>query len=118
MNNAEQKTLEDILSGLDSCLERESAALLGGDIHMISELMEEKSALITDLNALGSSEAGSLDRLKQKAQRNQVLLTGALEGIRRLSDVQSLRHSFDTYDSDGNRQTIEGEAVRHVEKRA
>ena len=122
MNNAEQKTLEDILSGLDACLERESAALLGGDIHMISELMEEKSALITDLNALGSSEAGSLDTLKQKAQRNQVLLTGALEGIRRvsdrLSDIQSLRHSFDTYDSDGNRQTIEGEAVRHVEKRA
>ncbi|MEL7011803.1 MAG: hypothetical protein AAFO72_00840 [Pseudomonadota bacterium] len=122
MNDAEQKTLDDILSGLDSCLERESAALLTGDLGAISALMEEKSALIEDLNALGSSEQGTLDTLKKKAERNQVLLTGALEGIRRVSDrladMDSLRHSFDTYDSHGKRRTIAVETVRHVEKRA
>ena len=122
MNDAEQKTLEDILSGLDSCLERENAALLTGELDAISGLMDEKTALIGELNALGSTEAGALDTLKQKAERNQVLLTGALEGIRRVSerlaDMHNLRHSFDTYDSHGKRQTIEGEVVRHVEKRA
>lgn len=111
-----------ILSALDACLEREKAALLSGDLSAISELMEEKSDLIAQLNAQGATEDGALTFLKDKAERNQVLLSGALDGIKRVSDrlsaMQALRHSFDTYDQAGQRKTIEGTVVRHVEKRA
>ncbi|MEO0371878.1 MAG: flagellar protein FlgN [Pseudomonadota bacterium] len=115
-------TASDIFMALDACLEREKAALLTGDLDAIAPLMEEKSDLIARLNALGATEDNKLSGLKDKAERNQVLLNGALDGIRRVSErmalMQSLRHSFDTYDQSGNRQTIEGEVVRHVEKRA
>ncbi|MEM6587602.1 MAG: flagellar protein FlgN [Pseudomonadota bacterium] len=115
-------TASEIFSALDACLEREKAALLTGDLDAIAPLMEEKSDLIAQLNALGATEDDVLTGLKDKAERNQVLLSGALDGIRRVSErmqaMQSLRHSFDTYDQRGNRQTIEGQVVRHVEKRA
>lgn len=115
-------TANKIFAALDTCLEREKAALLIGDLDGIAPLMAEKSGLIAQLNALGATEGNDLSDLKRKAERNQVLLNGALEGIRRVSDrmqvMQSLRHSFDTYDQGGNRQTIEGQVVRHVEKRA
>lgn len=116
------KTADQIFTGLDDILDQEKTALLTGDLKAISELMEEKSQLIADLNALGASEGDELDALKEKADRNQVLLGSALEGIRRvadrLADMQSLRYSFDTYDESGQRQTIEGEVARKVEKRA
>ncbi|MEL7255063.1 MAG: flagellar protein FlgN [Pseudomonadota bacterium] len=115
-------TASDIFSALDACLEREKAALLTGDLDAIAPLMDEKSDLIAQLNAMGATEDDALSTLKDKAERNQVLLSGALDGIRRVSDrmqtMQQLRHSFDTYDQTGKRQTIEGEVVRHVEKRA
>ncbi|MEM7596284.1 MAG: flagellar protein FlgN [Pseudomonadota bacterium] len=116
------KTVGEVFSALDACLEKEKTALLTGDLDAISSLMEEKSDLISQLNALGATEDHALDALKDKAERNQVLLGSALDGIRRVADrlsaMQSLRHSFDTYDSRGQRKTIEGEVVRHVEKRA
>lgn len=115
-------TASAVFSALDACLEREKEALLTGDLDAIAPLMEEKAELIAQLNALGATEDDALTGLKDKAERNQVLLTGALEGIRRVSDrmkaMQSLRHSFDTYDQRGNLQTIDGQVVRHVEKRA
>ncbi len=115
-------TASEIFTALDACLEREKAALLTGDLDAIAPLMEEKSGLIAQLNALGATDGNVLNDLKDKAERNQALLNGALEGIRRVSEriqvMQSLRHSFDTYDQRGNRQTIEGQVVRHVEKRA
>lgn len=121
-DDMKEKTVGEVFAALDDCLEKEKAALLNGDLDAISDLMEEKSDLISQLNALGATEDHALDSLKDKAERNQVLLGGALDGIRRvadrLSDMQTLRHSFDTYDSRGKRKTIEGEVVRHVEKRA
>lgn len=122
MADVQSKTADEIFTGLDNVLDQEKAALLAGDLKAISDLMEEKSQLIAELNALGASEGGDLDVLKEKADRNQVLLGSALEGIRRvadrLADMQTLRHSFDTYDKSGRRQTIEGEVARQVEKRA
>lgn len=122
MTDSNGTTAGAVFSALDDCLEREKSALLTGDLDVISALMEEKSVLITQLNALGATEDEALDALKDKAERNQVLLGGALDGIRRvadrLADMQALRHSFDTYDSEGKRKTIEGEVTRHVEKRA
>lgn len=116
------KSAAEVFAALDDCLEREKTALLTGDLNAIAALMDEKSLLISHLNALGATEDRALDALKDKAERNQVLFGGALEGIRRVADrlsaMQSLRHSFDTYNKQGQRQTIEGQVVRHVEKRA
>ena len=116
------KTADEIFEALDSVLEREKEALLTGDLKLIEDLMTEKSDLIDKLNGLGATEAFELDVLRNKADRNQVLLGGALDGIRRvserISDMQKLRYSFDTYNSRGQKQTIEGEVVRKVEKRA
>ena len=121
-DNSTDRTVGEVFSALDDCLEREKTALLTGDLDAISALMDEKSELISQLNALGATEDHALDTLKDKAARNQALLGSALDGIRRvadrLADMESLRHSFDTYDSHGKRNTIEGEIVRHVEKRA
>jgi flagellar biosynthesis/type III secretory pathway chaperone len=116
------KTLDQVFEALDRCLEAEQKALVAGDIETVSKLLDEKSALIAELNAHGATSAPALGALRAKAERNQILLDGALEGIRRvadrLSDLQRLRHSFDTYDQRGQRNTIDGRVNHHVEKRA
>ena len=116
------RTADKIFHDLDTCLDEEQKALLDGNLDRIDGLMEEKSALISELNSLGAAQKPGLDKLRDKAQRNQVLLDGALEGIRlvsqRIADLQALRHSFETYDARGQRRTIEGKIVRKVEKRS
>ncbi len=116
------QTQDKVLGALEACLEQERVALLDGDLDKIGLLLEEKSGLIDALNASGATHDDRLETLRGKAKRNQVLLSGALEGIRnvakRLSELQSLRHSFDTYDQRGHRQTIEGQMPRSIEKRA
>lgn len=115
-------TPTEILTTLDDLLEAERAALLSGDFDEVAALLERKTELIDALNSLGQAERPTLEQLHHKVKRNHILLDGAMEGIRRvanrLADLRALRHSFDTYDSDGRRQTIEGQGQRHVEKRA
>lgn len=111
-----------IMAALDDLLEAERAALLQGDLDRMPVLLEEKSTLVESLNALDPGDKPAMGRLQDKATRNQVLLDGALQGIRqvagRIAALRQLRHSFDTYDESGRRRTIEGGVVRRVEKRA
>ena len=77
---------------------------------------------LTECDLDGAVALSAEARRNQTADDWQLLLDGALEGIRnvanRLADLRRLRHSFDTYDSRGRKSTIEGHVVRHVEKRA
>lgn len=111
-----------IMAALDDLLEAERAALLEGDLDRMPALLEEKSTLVEALNALDPGDKPAMGTLKDKVSRNQVLLDGALQGIRqvagRIAALRQLRHSFDTYDESGRRRTIEGDVVRRVEKRA
>lgn len=112
----------DIVSMLDKILEAERSALLSGDLERLPPLLEKKARLIDALNAGEAEDESLLEALKVKLVRNQDLLDGALEGIRkvakRLALLRRLHHSFDTYDDRGQRQTIDGDVVRRVERRA
>lgn len=116
------ETTEQTMSALDALLERERAALIQGDLDLLVGQFDEKKALIDRLNQTGATEAGALDQLQAKAARNQALLDSALQGIRsvatRMNTLHRIRQSLDTYDQSGQRQTIEGECVRKMEKRA
>lgn len=106
---------------LDTLLDTERAALLGGDLRTIAAGVAEKERLIAALEALGTPHA-ELAGLQAKVIRNQALFDGALQGIRsvalRIANFRRIRKSMDTYDQQGRKQTIPGDVVRKVEKRA
>ncbi|MDX5414290.1 MAG: hypothetical protein LPK02_14740 [Rhodobacterales bacterium] len=111
-----------ILSNLDELLDRERSALLEGDLDGISRSLREKERLIDMLNALPPSAELRLTSIRHKVQRNQVLLDGALEGIRsvaeRLSALRRIRDTLETYDQTGQKTVLDGLRPGRVEKRA
>ena len=116
-----ETTAQTLVDALDDLLEAERDALLKGDLDAIAGLLERKECLIDALND-PELEAAPLEGLQAKVTRNQALLDGALQGIRRaaarMAALRRVRRSLETYDEDGRKRTIEGEVVRKVEKRA
>ncbi|WP_299847505.1 flagellar protein FlgN [uncultured Roseovarius sp.] len=116
------ETQQDIITRLDELLELERAALLQGELDKIPVLLEEKERLIDALNAGQPDASLSLEELQLKVERNQALLDGALQGIRkvaaRMAAFRRIRRSLETYDETGRKRTIQGETERRVEKRA
>ena len=115
-------TQQGLIDQLDKLLESERQALLTGDLEKISVLLERKETLIDAFNTLDTEDNGDLDDLHRKVMRNQVLLNGALEGIRkvaaRMAEIRRVRSALDTYDKTGRKQVIDGHAQPRVEKRA
>lgn len=116
------RSLQDMIDRLDILLDRERRCLLEGDLDGIAPIAEEKERLIDALNASDPADGPALAPLQDKVARNQLLLDGALQGIRkvaaRLAALRRIRRSLETYDARGRKQTIEGEVDRRVEKRA
>lgn len=116
------ETAQAIINRLDTLLEQERSALLAGDLEKITELLGEKEGLIDGLNALEPEAEQGLQDLQAKVIRNQALLDGALQGIRkvaaRMAAFRKIRRSLETYDESGRKRTIQGEVERRVEKRA
>ena len=116
------ETAQDIISRLDELLELERTALMQGDLDKIPILLEEKECLVEQLNGQAAGESADLQDLQLKVERNQALLDGALQGIRkvasRMAAFRRIRRSLETYDESGRKQTIQGEVERRVEKRA
>ena len=119
MNTEETNTK---LLALDSLLDAERSALLSGKLEELAGMLEDKEALVAALNAAEHSDLDALQRLDAKVKRNQLLLDGALEGIRsvarRMAALRRIRGSLETYDSHGKKRNIELDAARAVEKRA
>lgn len=117
-----QDTASLILSGLDELLDRERAALLEGDLEFISRSLREKERLIDALNGLQFDPRVELAAIRKKVQRNQVLLDGALDGIRsvaeRMSALRRIRDTLETYDQTGQKTVLDGLRAGRVEKRA
>ena len=115
-------TPQDIINSLDDLLEKERAALLEGNLDVITRLLDEKESLIDRLNGCTPTEQDALDNLRGKVTRNQALLDGALQGIRavanRMSTLRRIRKSLDTYDEKGRKTTIHALRENKVEKRA
>lgn len=117
-----QEMASVILQNLDELLDRERAALLEGDLEGISRSLREKERLIDALNGLQLTPEVELSTIKRKVQRNQMLLDGALDGIRvvaeRLSSLRSVRDTLETYDQTGQKTVLERLRNGRVEKRA
>ncbi|MFY9237854.1 MAG: flagellar protein FlgN [Roseovarius sp.] len=116
------ETSQTLIDTLDDLLEEERKALLDGDLDAIGRLLSRKEALIDALNALTPAGQPNLTRLQGKVSRNQALLDGALEGIRkvaaRMAAFRKIRKTLETYDQSGRKTTIQGEVEHKVERRA
>lgn len=107
---------------LDTVLEQERAFLLEGDLEGLGTLLPIKEQLVEIfLNERGADREQILP-LEGKLQRNQLLLDGALEGIRsvaaRLAALRQVRTALDTYDAHGRKKHVEISTTPKVEKRA
>lgn len=115
------KPAED-LAALERLLDREREALVTGDLGGLAALLDAKSALIGRLGPRQPGERPALDRLKEKALRNQALLDGARLGlrqaVRRIGASRETGRAFDTYDRAGHRHRIGPDTPGRVEKRS
>lgn len=116
------QTHDAIFEALDTLLDRERQVLLEGELDAIGPLLEEKAALISELDDATPDEAENIRPLQLKLRRNQQLFDQALAGIRnvasRLGDMRQVRRSMDVYDASGNRASIGGDSSGNFEKRA
>lgn len=110
------------LTQLDSVLEQERAFLLEGDLEGLGTLLPLKEELVALFLTDTDAHREEIAPLKGKLQRNQLLLDGALDGIRavaaRLAALRQVRNALDTYDAHGRKQHVDVSASPKVEKRA
>ncbi len=110
------------LESLDLLLEQERALLLEGDLEGLGALLPQKEAVVERLLQQGAWSRDAVAPLEQKLQRNQLLLDGALDGIRtvaaRLAALKQVRSALDTYDEQGRRRSVETGKKGTLERRA
>lgn len=114
--------MTDSILLLEQLLDHERRLLLSGELGALETLLPSKETLVEDLNTNDNLHQDVLERLDMKLRRNQLLLNGAMEGIRAVSDrlavLKKVHSSIETYDSGGNKQTIDIPKKRRIEKRA
>lgn len=107
---------------LDALLEQERTCLLAGDLEGLGKLLPAKERLIAELLERHALDGDTLLPIKDKIQRNQLLLDGALDGIRavatRLAALRQVRTVLDTYDAQGRKKQVVTPTPPKVEKRA
>ena len=110
------------INALNILLDAERAALLKGDLESIADLLPAKEALIGTMNDTPPDDLAAVQALGGKVRRNQLLLDGALEGIRaavpRMSAMREIREGIETYSADGQKYRIATDTDSSVEKRA
>ena len=113
---------EQSIHDLNKLLDAERQALLDGDLEELSKLLGTKTALINALNEHPQSDLVALEKLDGKVRRNQLLLDGALEGIRsvasKLAKLREIKGTLETYGADGKRRDIVSDPETSVERRA
>ena len=109
------------LDDLADLLDRERAALVGGDLDLLSRMTAEKEALVARVARLDPPPPG-LEPLRRAAARNGELLQAAQQGIRaaaaRLKALAGGGEPLVTYDGYGRRQTLGAPAGNSVTRRA
>lgn len=113
---------DQILDALNELLEVERTTLLTGKLNDLAGMVDEKERLVGLISKTQSASPDALRLLDLKVKRNQLLLDGALEGIRavarRLTTLRQVRASLETYDAKGTRKAIDIARDPSVEKRA
>ncbi|MEM6939033.1 MAG: flagellar biosynthesis protein FlgN [Pseudomonadota bacterium] len=119
---AQSNTAPKTVEALSTLLDIEREALLQGDLERLADLLKDKEALIDDMNATPQSDLDAMQMLDGKVKRNQLLLDGAMEGIRavaeRLAHLRESKGAFETYGPDGKRHDIALGPQSSVEHRA
>ncbi|KAA0910316.1 hypothetical protein FLO80_17735 [Aquicoccus porphyridii] len=112
----------DAVEALAALLEDERTALLAGDFERLIGMLDDKAALIDQLDAIDDPGEEMLVGIRRLLERNQGLLDSALAGIRgvagRIGALHRMRRSLETYDRSGRRTTIEATIDHVIEKRA
>ena len=115
-------TMQALIDRLDTLLEEERRALLAGDLDAIGGLLSQKERLIDALNAATPGAQHDLGPVQDKVARNQALLDGALQGIRkvaaRMAAFRKIRRTLETYDESGRKMILQADVDHKVEKRA
>lgn len=117
-----EKPNDTAIEDLNTILDAEREALLEGDLEKLATMLATKTSLIDTLNSEPQSDLVALERLDRKVRRNQLLLDGALEGIRsvssKLAKLREVRGTLETYGADGKRHDIVSQPETSVERRA
>ncbi|QIE45778.1 flagellar protein FlgN [Pseudohalocynthiibacter aestuariivivens] len=115
-------TVQVLIDRLDTLLEKERRALLVGDLDAIGGLLAQKEHLIDALNIAAPDAQHDLRPVQGKVARNQALLDGALQGIRkvatRMAAFRKIRRTLETYDESGRKLILQADVEHKVEKRA
>ncbi|MBY5987069.1 MULTISPECIES: flagellar protein FlgN [Roseovarius] len=117
-----ETSAQTLIDELDRLLDFERQAVLDGNLQEMSDIIRKKECLIDALSDLDASHAAPMSEIQDKLTRNQTLLDGALQGIRRasarLAAVRKVRRTLETYGEDGQKKTIDARVARQLEKRA
>lgn len=110
------------LTKLGDLLDAERIALLEGDLQVLKDLLSSKEALMDAVKDMPDPDRAAMQVLEGRLQRNQLLLDGALEGIRavaqRMGRMREVKGALETYGADGKRHDIPLFPRRSVERRA
>lgn len=110
------------VSTLNTLLEQERELLLEGDLGGLAALLPLKEQLVDKLLDGDGVARDKVRPFENKLKRNQLLLDGALDGLRtvasRLAALRQVRLALDTYDSQGRRQHVVTATRSKIEKRA
>jgi len=106
---------------LDRLLTQEHRDLLAGRLDALGRLAREKEQIVARLQT-GSPTLHQLDRLRIKAERNQVLLAAAARGVQaardRIDAIRSGPAPMRTYASDGGAAEMPRARKTDVNRRA
>ena len=107
---------------LESLLDTEREAICDGRLQDLAALVASKENLLRRLPNSSMPSPQTLKRLKEKADRNQLLLGAVVKGVRSVSArIAAIRHPtgvLNTYSASGSREPVGGDKIKDLERRA
>lgn len=115
-------TVSEVHLAIEELLDNEREVIMGGRLEDLARLVEEKETLLRSVEGIALPNPQTLKRLKEKADRNQVLLGSVVKGVRSVSArLQMLRNpqtSLKTYSASGSRHALGSAESTTMERRA
>jgi len=113
---------ESFFDKLDDLLEREKMVLIAGALSALPDILSEKEVMLEKFLSDDPPPRDLLEGLNTKLERNQRLLSGTCDGIRKVADrmgeLRRVQSSLEVYDGLGKRRSFETTPDTSVEKLA